>query len=158
MSVQEFENIIERANRDGSFVRLPDVARVELGSQVYSAISKLNNKPAVSIAVYQPPGANALAVAEQIYAELDRMAERFPLAWSTKFCTTRHDTRGPASVQEVLGTLVITFLLVVAVTFLLLGDWRSTLVARLAMLAANRLVLKFSTLWKKMPRAAIETR
>jgi len=92
VSVQEFENIIVRANRDGSFVRLPDVARIELGSQVYSAISKLNNKPAASIAVYQSPGANALAVAEQIYAELDRMAERFPLAWSTKSCTTRHDT------------------------------------------------------------------
>jgi len=74
--------------------------------------------------------------------------------------TTRHDTTRAVrtSVQEVLGTLVITFLLVVAVTFLLLGDWRSTLVARLAMLAANRPVLKFSTLWKKMLRAAIDTR
>ena len=78
VSIEEFENIIIRAEADGSFVRLRDIARVELGSQTYNAVSKLNNQPGASIAVYQSPGANALSVADQIYAELDQMAESFP--------------------------------------------------------------------------------
>ncbi|MEM9439653.1 MAG: efflux RND transporter permease subunit, partial [Pseudomonadota bacterium] len=71
VTVDEFENIVIRAEADGSFVRLRDIARVELGSQTYSAISKLNNNPGASIAIYQSPGANALAVADQIYVELE---------------------------------------------------------------------------------------
>ena len=127
VTVPEFESIVIRANEDGSFIRLRDVARIELGSQFYSAVSKLNNKPAASIAVYQSPGANALAVADQIYAELDRMRERFPPGMDYKilYDTTRAVR---ASIAEVVTTVFITFGLVVLVTFLFLGDWRSTLV------------------------------
>ena len=131
VTVEEFENIVIRAETDGSFVRLRDIARVELGSQTYSAISKLNNQPGASIAVYQSPGANALSVADQIYAELDDMAKSFPpdMAYSVLYDTTRAVR---ASVQEVIETLFITFVLVVLVTFLFLGDWRSTLIPTIA--------------------------
>ena len=131
VSIEEFENIIIRANADGSFVRLKDVAEVELGSQAYSASSALNNRPAASIAVYQSPGANALDVADQIYVELQAMTESFPpdLEYKILYDTTRSVR---ASVQEVLETLAMTFVLVVAVTFLFLADWRSTLIPTLA--------------------------
>ncbi len=126
-TVEEFENIIVRADSDGSFVRLEDIARIELGSQSYSAISKLNGQPAASIAIYQSPGANALQVADQIYAELERLAQRFPpdMEYFILYDTT---LAVRASVQEVIETLFITFALVVAVTFLFLADWRSTLI------------------------------
>ncbi len=130
-TVDEFENIIVRSNPDGSLVRLGDVARVELGSQAYASISKLNNEAAATIAVYQSPGANALSVADAIYAELERLETRFPTGvdYSILYDTTKAVR---ASVAEVVETLFITFILVVAVTFLFLADWRSTLIPTLA--------------------------
>jgi HAE1 family hydrophobic/amphiphilic exporter-1 len=130
-TVKEFENIVLRANTDGSFVRLRDVARIELGSQSYASQARLNNQPATAIGVYQSPGANALDVAEAIYAELDQLATRFPpgVNYKVLYDTTRAVR---ASIQEVAETMVVTFLLVVAVTFLFLADWRSTLVPTLA--------------------------
>ena len=130
-SVEEFANVIVRANPDGSFVRLRDVARVELGSQVYNAVSKLNNRPAAMIALYQSPGANALTVADAIHARLAALSQRFPpdVEYKVLYDTTQAVR---ASVREVVQTLFITFVLVVAVTFLFLGDWRSTLIPTLA--------------------------
>ncbi|ADJ28743.1 efflux RND transporter permease subunit [Nitrosococcus watsonii] len=126
-TVEEFESIIVRARADGSLVRLKDIARLELGSQSYNAISKLNSQPAASVVVYQSPGANALQVADQIYAELERLATSFPpdMEYHILYDTTQAVR---ASVQEVINTLFVTFILVVAVTFLFLADWRSTLI------------------------------
>ncbi|MGI9419515.1 MAG: efflux RND transporter permease subunit, partial [Geminicoccaceae bacterium] len=131
ISPEEFENIVIRAEADGSFVRLRDVARVELGSQTYNAISKINNQPGASIAVYQSPGANALNVADEIYAELEDIAVSFPpgVEHAILFDTT---LAVRASVQEVIQTLFITFVLVVLVTFFFLADWRSTLIPTIA--------------------------
>ena len=130
-SVEEFGNVIVRADADGSFVRLRDVARVELGSQVYDAVSKLNNQPAAMVAVYQSPGANALTVADAVHARLAALSQRFPpdVEYKVLYDTTQAVR---ASVREVVQTLFITFVLVVAVTFLFLGDWRSTLIPTLA--------------------------
>ena len=130
-SVEEFGNVIVRANADGSFVRLRDVARVELGSQVYNAVSKLNNRPAAMVAVYQSPGANALTVSDAVHARLATLSQRFPPDMEYKVL---YDTTAAvrASVREVVQTLFITFVLVVAVTFLFLADWRSTLIPTLA--------------------------
>jgi len=126
-SVEEFENIILRTGENGASVRLRDVARVELGSQSYSASSSMNGKPAATIAIYQSPGANALEVADNVYAELDRLSERFPddLDYAVLYDTT---LSVKASLQEVVETLFITFTLVVLVTFLFLADWRATLI------------------------------
>ena len=131
VTVEEFGQIVVRANADGSFIRLDDVARIELGSQSYSVSSKLNNRPAASIAVYQSPGANALGVADEVYAAMDDLAQRFPpdVEYRILYDTTRSVR---ASVQEVIETLFITFGLVVAVTFLFLADWRSTIIPTLA--------------------------
>ena len=130
-SVEEFGNVVVRANADGSFVRLRDVARVELGSQVYNAVSKLNNRPAAMVAVYQSPGANALTVSDAVHARLATLSQRFPPDVEYKVL---YDTTAAvrASVREVVQTLFITFVLVVAVTFLFLADWRSTLIPTLA--------------------------
>ncbi len=130
-TVEGFENIIVRSNPDGSIVSLGDVARVELGSQTYSAIAKLNNQPAASIAIYQSPGASALKVADEVYAALDELAARFPsgVEYDVLYDTTQSVR---AAVREVVETLFITFALVVGVTFLFLADWRATLVPTLA--------------------------
>ncbi len=130
-SVQEFGNIIIRADTDGSFVRLRDIARIELGSKSYASSAKLNNAPATAIAVYLSPGANALDVADAIYAELDTLSTRYPPGVETKII---YDTTLAvrASIEEVVTTMFITFTLVVLVTFLFLADWRATLVPTLA--------------------------
>ena len=130
-TVEEFGNIVLRANADGSFIRLKDVARIELGSQNYGSTTTLNNSPAAAIGIYQSPGANALDVANKIYAELERLEKRFPpdVEYNIVYDTTLSVR---ASVQEVVTTLFMTFALVVAVTFLFLADWRSTLIPTLA--------------------------
>ncbi|WP_415906771.1 efflux RND transporter permease subunit [Neptuniibacter sp. QD72_48] len=126
-SVEEFENIILRTGDNGASVRLRDVARVELGSQSYSASSIMNGNPAATVAIYQSPGANALEVADNVYAELERLSERFPddMEYAILYDTT---LSVKASLQEVVETLFITFGLVVLVTFLFLADWRATLI------------------------------
>ncbi len=130
-TVEEFGNIVLRANADGSFIRLKAVARIELGSQNYGSTTTLNNAPAAGIGIYQSPGANALDVANKIYAELERLEKRFPpdMEYNIVYDTTLSVR---ASVQEVVTTLFMTFALVVAVTFLFLADWRSTLIPTLA--------------------------
>jgi hydrophobe/amphiphile efflux-1 (HAE1) family protein len=131
VSVEEFGNIVLRANVDGSFVRLRDVARIELGSQTYSSQAKLNNLPSTAIGVYQLPGANALDVADKIYVELEKLSVRLPPDVEYKIL---YDTTSAvrASIQEVVETMFITFVLVVAVTFLFLADWRATVIPTLA--------------------------
>ncbi len=76
--VSEFEDVIVRANPDGSMVRIGDIARVELGAQSYAAFGRLNGAPSVNLAIYQLPEANALEVAEGIKAAMVRLAQRFP--------------------------------------------------------------------------------
>lgn len=131
VSVEEFGNIVLRANSDGTFIRLRDVARIELGSQNYGSTTTLNNAPAAGIGIYQSPGANALEVADKIYAEMERLKARFPpdVEYNIVYDTTLSVR---ASVQEVVTTLFMTFALVVGVTFLFLADWRSTLIPTLA--------------------------
>lgn len=130
-SVSEFENIVLRANVDGTFVRLRDVARIELGSQTYTSQARLNNLPSTAIGIYQLPGANALDVADKIYEELEKLSARFPPDVESKIL---YDTTSAvrASIKEVVETMFITFVLVVAVTFLFLADWRATLIPTIA--------------------------
>ncbi|WP_027855849.1 efflux RND transporter permease subunit [Marinobacterium jannaschii] len=126
-TVEEFEDIIIRSDASGAVLRLKDVARIELGSQNYSSSSKLNGEPTATIAIYQSPGANALDVADSVYAELERLSQRFPddMKYAVLYDTTQSVK---ASLQEVIETLGITFVLVVFVTFIFLADWRATLI------------------------------
>lgn len=129
-TVGEFENIVIRTNLDGAIVRLRDVARVELGANSYDFQSRLNGQPSATLIVHQSPDANALAVANAIQAELKRLSAQFPddLAYAVVFDTTAFVTE---TIREILVTLLITFILVVLVTYVFLQDWRATLIPTL---------------------------
>jgi hydrophobe/amphiphile efflux-1 (HAE1) family protein len=126
----EFGNVVVRTNTDGGIVRLRDVARVELGAQSYDTTSMLNGRPSATVVVYQSSDANALAVSQDVRGELDRLSGQFPndLAYTVVFDTTMFVNE---TISEIALTLVITFALVVAVTYLFLQDWRSTLIPML---------------------------
>ncbi|MFD2140595.1 efflux RND transporter permease subunit [Ancylobacter oerskovii] len=127
---EEFGAIVLRTSLDGAIVRLRDVARVELGAQSYDSTSKFNGRPSATVLVYQSPDANALAVANAVNAELAQLATRFPpdMAYTVVFDTTSFVTE---TIREIIVTLIITFLLVVFVTYLFLQDWRATLIPTL---------------------------
>src|SRR5712672_1895050 len=123
----EFENIIVRANPDGSTLRLKDVARVELGSKDYDFIGRVNGKEAVLVGVFLQPGANALDVSNNVKKTVQSLAARFPdgLTYSVPYDTTRFVE---VSIREVLKTLGEAMLLVFLVVFLFLQNWRATLI------------------------------
>ncbi|MGO1118634.1 efflux RND transporter permease subunit [Rhodovibrionaceae bacterium A322] len=128
---EQFKRIIVRANPDGSVVRLADVARVDLGAQNYSSYGQLNSSPTTVLAVYQSPGANALDVSQEVRRTLAELSERFPEDVEYKIL---YDITNfvKASVDEVYETLFIAIALVIAVVFIFLGDWRSTLIPSIA--------------------------
>ncbi len=132
-TVEEFENIILRANPDGTTLKLKDVARVELGSQTYEFNGSFNRQPAVPVGIYLSPGANAVATAEAVQSYLKEAAQNFPaemdLAYNTAYDTTLFVNE---SIKEVIKTLVEAMVLVFLVVFLFLKDWRATLIPCLA--------------------------
>ena len=128
---KEFEQIIVRANPDGSTVRLSDVARVELGSKDYEFMGRVNGKPATLVGIFLSPGANALAVAKTVKSTMQELSTRFPegLAYSIPYDTTRFVE---VSIREVLKTLGIAIVLVILVVFLFLQNWRATIIPTVA--------------------------
>ncbi|WP_374604835.1 efflux RND transporter permease subunit [Niveibacterium sp.] len=130
-SVEEFENIIVRANPDGSSLRLKDVARVELGSKDYDFIGRINGHPATLVGIFLQPGANALDVAAEVKKTVSGMSERFPqgFTYSVPYDTTRFVE---VSIREVLKTLGEAMVLVFLVVFLFLQNWRATLIPTMA--------------------------
>jgi HAE1 family hydrophobic/amphiphilic exporter-1 len=126
-AAEQFGGVIVKTQPDGSYVRVRDVGRVELGAQTYSQVFTLNGKPAAGMAVYLLPGANALAVAKDVRARMVRLAGAFPqgLRWSIPFDTT---TFVNTSIQEVYKTLIEAGILVLVVILAFLQDWRATLV------------------------------
>ncbi|MCK0195304.1 multidrug efflux RND transporter permease subunit [Ancylobacter sp. 6x-1] len=129
-SAAEFGSIVIRTNKDGAIVRLRDVARVEIGAQSYDTRSTLNGQPSATVMIHQSSDANALAVARAVRAELEVLAARFPddVSYRIVFDTTTFLTE---TIREILVTLAITFVLVVAVTYLFLQNWRATLIPTL---------------------------
>ncbi len=130
---EEFENIILRANPDGTTLRLKDVARVELGSQTYEFNGSFNKQPAVPVGIYLSPGANAVATAKAVQDYLAESAANFPaemdLAYNTAYDTTLFVNE---SIKEVIHTLLEAMVLVFLVVYLFLKDWRATLIPCLA--------------------------
>jgi hydrophobe/amphiphile efflux-1 (HAE1) family protein len=128
---QEFGGIVIRANPDGSVLRLRDVARVELGAQNMDSETRLNGRPGVPIGIYLSPGANAVDTAAAVASTMANLQKRFPpgLHAMTMYDSTSfvRDTR-----TEVMRTLVIAFVLVVAVVFLFLGSVRATIIPTIA--------------------------
>lgn len=130
-TAEEFENVILRANADGSLLRLKEVARVELGSKSYDFIGRINGNPATLVGIFLQPGANALSVAEEVQNTVKQLSAQFPegLTYSTPYDTTRFVE---VSIREVLKTLAEAMVLVFLVVFLFLQNWRATLIPTLA--------------------------
>jgi HAE1 family hydrophobic/amphiphilic exporter-1 len=130
-TAEEFGNVIVRSNPDGSQVRVKDVARVELGTQNYNAISRLNGGPASILAIYQLPGANGLELANRIVAVMEEMSANFPddLEYLVSLDTTLAVTEG---IDEIVTTLFQAMALVIFVVFLFLQNARATLIPTLA--------------------------
>ncbi|PWT82506.1 MAG: hydrophobe/amphiphile efflux-1 family RND transporter [Acidobacteria bacterium] len=128
---QEFANIVLQELSDGTVIRLKDVSRVELGTQVYATRARLNGRPSAIIAVYQLPGSNALAAASGLRTLMAKLKGRFPadLDYVIALDTTRPVVAG---IQEMVKTLLEALLLVAFVVFLFLQSWRATLIPLLA--------------------------
>jgi HAE1 family hydrophobic/amphiphilic exporter-1 len=128
---QQFEDIVIRANPDGSTLLLKDVARVELGAQNYGLLANYNGKPAAVMALYQLPGSNAVAAAAAVQKRLRQLQQKFPpdLALSVPLDTTKAVTAG---LHDIVKTLVIALVLVILVVYLFLQGWRATLIPLLA--------------------------
>jgi HAE1 family hydrophobic/amphiphilic exporter-1 len=128
---EEFGAIVIRANPDGSTVRLRDVARVELGAQVYNVMGRLNGKPSAIIAIYQLPGSNALDCANGVKKAMAQIKLRFPqgLDYQVALDTTQSVSEG---MREISSTLWQALLLVILVVFVFLQGWRPTLIPLLA--------------------------
>lgn len=128
---KEFGQTIIRAQKDGSFVRLRDVTRIEMGSQSYAAVSKLNNQDSAFIVIYQLSDANATEVASQVYAEMEKLGQRMPdgMSFNIIYDTTRFINR---SIDEVKTTLYQAVALVILVVFVFLQNWRATLIPAIA--------------------------
>jgi len=130
-SPEQFENVIVREAPDGGTVRVKDVARVELGAQDYSIVSRLNGKPAIVIPVYQLPGSNAVQTAAGVRKLMAEMKRRFPqdVDYAISLDQTTAVTEG---MKEIIQTLLIAIVLVILVVYLFLQDWRATLIPLLA--------------------------
>ncbi|SUY93017.1 efflux RND transporter permease subunit [Chromobacterium violaceum] len=128
---EEFENIIVRANPDGSAVKLKDVARVELGALSYDFHGKHNGKATIPIGIFLAPGANQLATAQAVETEMLRLSKSFPtgLSYGIPYDTTKFVE---VSIEEVYKTLAEAMVLVFLVVFLFLQNWRATLIPCLA--------------------------
>jgi len=129
---QQFGDIVVRAGTDReAVVRLRDVARIELGALQYTSSARLNDTPTVFIAVYQTPGSNALTVDKEIRTRMAELSKRFPkgLAWGIEYDTT---TFVSASMHDVVVTLAEALALVIAVVFLFLQSWRTTVIPAIA--------------------------
>ena len=126
-TVEQFGNVVLRANRDGSTVRIKDVARVELGGQAYSTSARLNGKPAVGIGVQLSPSGNALDAAKAVRAKMDELAVYFPegASWSIPYDSSRFVE---ISITQVAITLLEAVVLVFLVMFLFLQNWRYTII------------------------------
>ena len=125
--VEEFENIVVRSNPDGSVLRIKDIARVELGAKSSDWYGRFDGDATVLMAIYQSPGANAIAVAEGVRKRMGELRDRFPedLDYLIPYDTSIFVQN---SIDAVMTTLFEAFVLVVIVVYLFLGNLRATII------------------------------
>ncbi len=128
---EQFRAIILKTESDGSVVRISDVARVELGQESYSSISRFNGHPAAGLAVSLAPGADALKTSDAVKARVKQLSETFPDGYLVAYPRDSTDFI-KLSISEVEKTLVEAMILVVIVMFVFLQNWRATLVPAIA--------------------------
>jgi hydrophobe/amphiphile efflux-1 (HAE1) family protein len=127
---EQFEQIIIRSNPDGSQVKIKDVARIEMGAQVYKSTANVNGAPAAALGIYLAPGANALATADAIKQQLALMEQSFPP--DVQLQITLDSTRPiKASMESIVHTLFEAMVLVIFVVYLFLQSFRATLIPML---------------------------
>lgn len=130
-TAEEFSKIVLRTTDDGHQVYLSEVADVTLGSQSYGTQSLFEDRPTAVIVVYQEPGSNAVAVADRVKSQMAQASERFPdgLNYSTIVDGTASIKAG---IKEIVWTLIASLLLVMAIIFLFIQDWRATIIPLVA--------------------------
>ena len=124
---EEFGEIVVRANPDGSFVRVKDIARIDLGAQNYNLKGRLNGRPSAILACYQLPGTNAVKAAQGVRKLMAEAKQRFPadMDYAIGLDQTRAVTEG---MREIVKTLFAALVLVIIVVFIFLQGWRATLI------------------------------
>ena len=130
-TVQEFEEIVGRANPDGSVIRMRDVARVSLEASSYATESGVNGENAAVLGIYMLPGANTMQVADDVKEAMKGISKDFPegLSYDIPFDITTYIAE---SIHEVYKTLFEALVLVILVVFLSLQNWRASLVPLVA--------------------------
>jgi multidrug efflux pump len=128
---EQFRAIILRTTPDGSQVRLGDVARVDLGAETYGMTSRMNGMPASGVGIRLAPGANALKTAEAVKTKARSLQSSFPPGMKLAFPVDT-TTFIKLSIHQVEQTLIEAIILVVAVMFLFLQNWRVTLIPAIA--------------------------
>jgi HAE1 family hydrophobic/amphiphilic exporter-1 len=124
---EEFGDIVVRANSDGSFVRVKDIARIDLGAQTYNLKGRLNGQPSAILACYQLPGTNAVKAAQGVRKLMAEAKQRFPadMDYAIGLDQTRAVTEG---MREIVKTLFAALVFVIIVVFVFLQGWRATLI------------------------------
>lgn len=123
----QFENIVVKTGSDGKITKLRDIARVELGSERYSNDSSFNGRPSIAVAIFRNTDANAISVVDQSNATLKELSKSFPKG--VKYVIGYDPTEYiRTTMKEIVLTLLLTLLLVVAITYIFLQDWRATLI------------------------------
>lgn len=130
-TVSQFEEIVVRANADGSIIRLRDVARISLEAQSYNTESAINKENAAVLAIYMLPGANAMEVAKSVKEAMEEISKNFPegMSYEIPFDMTTYISE---SIHEVYKTLFEALILVIIVVYLLLQSWRATVIPLVA--------------------------
>src|SRR5690606_20966905 len=130
-TAEEYQNIIIKALGGGQFLRLKDIAKVELDAFSYTLISRSKGKPSINFGIFQTPGSNAQEIINELYSELDKLQENFPegVHYLINYDTNKFLT---ASMEKVKSTLIEAFLLVFLVVFVFLQDFKSTLIPAIA--------------------------
>lgn len=130
-TAEEYGDIIIKALDNGQFLRLRDVAEIELDAFSYSALSRSQGNPGVNFGIFQTPGSNAQAIIEELYVELERLEQLFPegIEYLINYDTNKFLT---ASINKVRTTLIEAFILVFLVVFIFLQDIKSTLIPAIA--------------------------
>ena len=128
---EEFGQIVIRANKDGSYLLLKDVARIELGARDESMRATFNGMPAVGIAIMQAPGSNAVEVATGVAQKMEELKKNFP---EGMIVNTMFDNASfvRSSLKEIGTTIIEAFVLIVLVCYLFLGTMRATIIPTFA--------------------------
>ena len=127
----DYENMVVKANSDGSLLRLKDLARIEFGAYTYVSSNKLNGKPASGFGVLQTPGSNANEILTELERQINEFDANLPDGMKFKVMYNAKEFLD-ASINQVKETLIIAFFLVAIVVYIFLQDFRSTLIPVIA--------------------------